>query len=121
MKSPGNQEIKGLNAAFRKTLDSARRELEGKNFASFYSTAQKAVTDYLKDKFAIPGTGLSISQLTSLLEEKQFPGDRIKGVEVIMTTCERARFAPSGLQESECYETLRKLQALVSFYGENPQ
>jgi hypothetical protein len=101
-------------AAFRKTLDSARRELKGKNFASFYSTAQKAVTDYLKDKFAIPGTGLSISQLNSLLEEKQFPGDRIKELEAIMTTCERARFAPSGLQESECIETLKSLQTLVS-------
>jgi len=102
-------------AAFRKTIDGARRELKKKDFASFYSTAQKAMTDYLKDKYAIPGTGLSISQLKALLEEKGFPGEKIRELERLMTTCERARFAPSGLQESECLETLKSLQALVGF------
>ncbi len=93
--------------------------MKGKNFASFYATAQKAVTDYLNDKYAIPGTGLSISQLKTYMEEKQFSDDRIHDFERIMTTCERARFAPSGLQESECLETLKSLQALVSIMEKN--
>ena len=81
--------------AFRRTLDSARKKLKGKNFAAFYSPAQKAVTDYLNDRFAVPGTALSISQLKTLMEEKQFPSNRIS-IRRIMTTCERARFAPWG-------------------------
>ncbi len=74
-------------------LSGAEEFLKGKNLRSFYDETSKALLGYVIDKFNIPGSELTKSNVKSKLEQSGANGEHISRFMEIIGTCERAVYA----------------------------
>lgn len=99
---------------FRKNLDLARRELSRKKISEFYGALQKSLIDYVRDRYQMEGSGLTIQQIRETLQDRKLPADLLDSLEVILKASEQARFLPGTMDEKECQEHLRKSSELIT-------
>ncbi len=99
---------------FRKSLELARHELSRKKTSEFYAALQKSLIDYVRDRYQMAGSGLTIQQIRESLEDRKLPGDLLDSLEAILKASEQARFLPCTMNEKECQEHLRKSSELVT-------
>ncbi|MCF0179397.1 MAG: protein BatD [Bacteroidales bacterium] len=79
-----------------KRLKESAAALKAKNQNDFYEALHKALFGYASDKLNIKISELTTDSIAESLEQKSVPEDLIKEYLDIISTCEFARYAPSG-------------------------
>ena len=89
-----------------KRLHVAATCLKNQQNDKFYEEILKALWGYLSDKLNIPVAELTRSNAASALKNRGVDENRISDLNLILDTCEFARFAPlaSGTEASNIYE-----------------
>ena len=94
----------------RRRLREARRAMAPATARAFYASVAQAMTDYVGDKFGLPGAGLTQPRIEEMLETHGAPEDLRAAFHRTLETCDFARFAPSSSGEAEMRQALREAE-----------
>lgn len=94
----------------RRRLRDARRAMAPATARAFYASVAQAMTDYVGDKFGLPGAGLTHPRIEEMLESHGAPEDLRAAFHRTLETCDFARFAPSSSGEEEMRQALREAE-----------
>ena len=98
----------------RRRLREARRAMAPATARAFYASVAQAMTDYVGDRFGLPGAGLTQPRIEAMLESHGAPEELRAAFHRTLETCDFARFAPSSSGEVEMRQALRAAEeALV--------
>lgn len=84
-----------------KRLKLAKQLLQKKELDGFYIELSKGLWGYLADKFAIPGSRLSLATAEETLMSKNLSEESRKKFIDILNQCEYSRFSPNGKLETQ--------------------
>ncbi|MBU2557835.1 MAG: BatD family protein [Bacteroidetes bacterium] len=89
----------------RKRLKLAHKHLKNKEQNEFYTEMSQALWGYVRDKFSIAPSALSLDLIADILRDKNAPEDITATLIQTLNNCEFARFAPgeSGKKMEELY------------------
>jgi hypothetical protein len=73
---------------------------------AFYASVAQAMTDYVGDKFGLPGAGLTQPRIEELLAAHGAGEDLRAAFHRTLETCDFARFAPASSGEEEMRQAL---------------
>jgi hypothetical protein len=90
---------KKANKVARKNLKTAKKLLEEKNKALFFTEISRALWGYLSDKYHIPVSQLSMENVTTKLMQMGASHQTIEKFIETLQQCEFARFAPGDSSE----------------------
>jgi len=91
----------------RRRLRDARRAMAPATARAFYASVAQAMTDYVGDKFGLPGAGLTQPRIEEMLEAHGAPEELRTAFHRTLETCDFARFAPASSGEEEMRQALR--------------
>lgn len=88
------------NSIAKKRLIKAKKLLEKNNKPLFLEELAKAIWGFTSDKLKLPTSELNKENIESKLAGGQVKADTISDFMKVLDACEYARFAPSGMSES---------------------
>lgn len=90
----------------KKRLKLANKHLKDKEQNEFYAEMSQALWGYVRDKFSIAPSELSLDLIADILKSKNAPEDLSAELIQTLNNCEFARFAPgeSGKKMEELYQ-----------------
>ena len=90
----------------KKRLKLAYKHLKDKEQNEFYTEMSQALWGYVRDKFSIAPSELSLDLIADILQSKNAPEDLSSELIQTLNSCEYARFAPgdSGKKMEELYK-----------------
>jgi oxygen tolerance protein BatD len=94
----------------RRRLRQARRALAPASARAFYASVAQSLTDYIGDKFGMPGAGLTQPRIEELLAAHGAPDDLRAAFHRTLETCDFARFAPASSGVEEMRQALREAE-----------
>ncbi len=116
MKLHSNQQIlkykRATNIA-KKRLKKSAKLLKDKKIDEFYIETSKAIWQYVKDRFIIEQSELSIQKVSTQLSKQGIDGKLVEELEQILNFCEFVRFAP-GSKEIEPESILTDAQNIIA-------
>ncbi len=78
-------------------LKSARKALNQNKTGEYYSELAQALFGYLEDKLNLQKSEFSVDKVIEILKNQNVKSEFTESLKNIAETCERARFAPSGM------------------------
>jgi hypothetical protein len=114
----GYRRLKQAAKMARRRLADASAFLNSGDSDSFYSEINRALTEYLGDKFNLAATGLTNETILSRFDSRPITSDMAEDFFSIAAECDEARFAPSGKSADSMKSMLERAQRwIVQFEG----
>ena len=96
--------VRGASRKAKKRLAKSKQALKENNSELFYSELEKAINDFVSDKFQVPKADLKRDLIKKVLVENNLDAEEI---DQILSQCEMARYAPQSIGNmSHVYERL---------------
>ena len=99
----------------QKRLTEAKRFLDAKKKAEFYTEISRALWGYIADKLGIPPSDLSIDLVGTSLDGKNIPEEVVSKLTATIELCEFARFGPAAdtVQMDQVYSETVELISII--------
>ncbi len=103
-KDSKTETIRAAGRKAKKRLEQSKKALKNKQPELFYSELERAINDFVSEKFQVPKADLKREVIKKVLSENQLDAEEI---DQILSQCEMARYAPqSQVDMSQIYERL---------------
>jgi hypothetical protein len=83
----------------------------------FYTELHRAAAQFLADRLNLPAAGLTPASAASALTSEGVGEDLVTRAQALMTTCDFARFAPTGQSEDDRTNLYDEAESLVDELG----
>ncbi len=100
-------------AKAKRALAVARAYCRERKVAEFYDAVFAALQEYLGDKFHLSSQGITVSIVQDVLRPRGVAEDCAVKVANIFQSCDRARYAASGLGAADMQATLQDLEEII--------
>ncbi len=80
---------------------------------AFYDQITRTVSEYLAAKLALPPGGVTADTVAARLDDQRIPSAVADEVRELFATCERVRFAPDAVDESDMQHTLMRATGII--------
>ncbi len=104
---------KRANKVALKRLVTAQKLLQQNSEKPFYEEVSKAIWLYLSDKLSIPLSSLSRESASDVLASRKVPGELQARLNIVVTECETALYAPSG-GVKQMHDTYKEAVKIIS-------
>ncbi|MCX7744516.1 MAG: BatD family protein [Flavobacteriales bacterium] len=95
-KNPDEIRIKKASSVAVKRLKTAKKMLDENQKDAYFEEINKALLQYLRDKFGIEYAAINKDRIQETLQQKSIPKELIERLLAVLESCEMARFAPPG-------------------------
>lgn len=95
-KNPEEIRFKKASSVAVKRLKTAKKMLDENQKDAYFEEINKALLQYLSDKFSIEHAAMNKEKIQETLQQKSIPNELIKRLIAVLESCEMARFAPPG-------------------------
>lgn len=95
-KNPEEIRFKKASSVAVKRLKTAKKMLDENQKDAYFEEINKALLQYLSDKFSIEHAAMNKEKIKETLQQKSIPNELIERLIAVLETCEIARFAPPG-------------------------
>lgn len=101
-------------AALEKKLHRMRREAGEGRLEPAATALERALREYIADRFDLSADGLTREEIARLLGEAGLQGDRTRGFMEILEKCSRIQYAPKGSGEGDPAAWADEAKAILS-------
>jgi len=105
------------SAEARRRLAEAQKLMAGDDQQLFYTELHRAAAQFLADRLNLPAAGLTPASAASALTSEGVGEDLVTRAQALMTTCDFARFAPTGQSEDDRTNLYDEAESLVDELG----
>jgi flagella basal body P-ring formation protein FlgA len=95
-KNPEEIRFKKASRVAVKRLKTAKKMLDENQKDAYFEEINKALLQYLSDKFSIEHAAMNKEKIKETLQQKSIPKELIERLIAVLESCEIARFAPPG-------------------------
>lgn len=95
-KNPEEIRFKKASSVAVKRLKTAKKMLDENQKDAYFEEINKALLQYLSDKFSIEHAAMNKEKIQETLQHKSIPNELIERLIAVLESCEMARFAPPG-------------------------
>jgi hypothetical protein len=109
-----------LRRLVRRRLGAAEDHMESGRASPFYVEIDRVLRELLSGKLARPVTGLAREELRALMVAAGAPADLAERAIAELEACDRARFAPGGVDQTEMRAALDRAGELIMQIDRTP-